>query len=274
MNSNVPMDLKYQVAAFYKFVEAPFAREILQSLRMELKSKMLSSGIRGTILLAAEGVNGTVVGEEAQMGELKEYLIHITGLESLEFKLSQVDHIPFKRTLVKLKSALIPFGRDENQVQINPALKTGKHISPVELKAWLDQRDPNLVLIDTRNDYEIKKGSFKRALNWKLRHFRDFPDAFDQNKKELEGKKVVMFCTGGIRCEKATAYASEQGIDAYQIDGGILKYFEDVGGAHYDGDCFVFDYRVAVNPDLEPVPYQTAFPDGRPIDELDGLNGL
>jgi UPF0176 protein len=261
--------MNYLVAAFYKFVDPAFTAESLDPTRTLLKTQMLMLGIRGTILLAEEGMNGTVVGEEPQMREFMAYLNSLPGLETMAFKESLVDHIPFKRTLVKLKTALIPFGRDA-QIDINPAKKTGKHISPKELKAWLDQGDPNLVLVDTRNNYEIKKGTFKGALDWNLRHFRDFPEVMNQHKKELIGKKVVMFCTGGIRCEKATAYAGDQGLDVYQIDGGILKYFEDVGGDHYEGDCFVFDYRVAVNPKLEPVKYDTAFPDGREIDDLDG----
>ena len=125
------------------------------------------------------------------------------------------------------------------------------------------------MLIDTRNDYEIKKGTFVGAKDWNLRHFRDFPYELQKRREELAGKKVVMFCTGGIRCEKATAYASDLGLDVYQIDGGILQYFEDVGGDHYQGDCFVFDYRVAVDPKLNPVKYETAFPDGRSVDALD-----
>ncbi len=261
--------MNYLVAAFYKFVDPAFGADQLEVLRAELKSKMLIQGIRGTILVAPEGFNGTVVGEEALMREFMQTLRAVPGMADLEFKESVVDHIPFKRTLVKIKTALIPFGRS-GDIPVNPAKKTGKHLKPTELKKWLDAGDPNLVLIDTRNDYEIKKGTFKNALNWKLRHFRDFPYEFDKHAKELEGKKVVMFCTGGIRCEKATAYADDKGLDVYQIDGGILKYFEDVGGDHYEGDCFVFDYRIAVNPKLEPVPYDTAFPDGRSVEALDG----
>jgi UPF0176 protein len=262
--------MNYLVVAFYQFVDPSYALESLDPTRNLLKSQMLMLGIRGTILLAPEGVNGTVVGEEAGLRKFMEFLRAQPGLANLKFKESFVDHIPFKRTLVKLKTALIPFGRGETEIQIDPAKKTGKYITPKELKEWLDQGDPNLVMVDTRNNYEIKKGTFRGALDFNLRHFRDFPHVLDEKKKELEGKKVVMFCTGGIRCEKATAYAQDQGLDVYQIDGGILKYFEDVGGAHYEGDCFVFDYRVAVNPELQPVTYETAFPDGREIDDLDG----
>ena len=261
--------MNYLVAAFYQFVDPPFGQDQLETLRAELKSKMLQQGIRGTILVAPEGFNGTVVGEEPLMREFMQTLRAVPGLSQMQFKESAVDHIPFKRTLVKLKTALIPFGR-ENDAPVNPAKKTGKHLKPSELKKWLDAGDPNVVLIDTRNDYEIKKGTFKNALHWNLRHFRDFPYEFDKHVPELAGKKEVMFCTGGIRCEKATAYAEDKGVDAYQIDGGILKYFEDVGGDHYQGDCFVFDYRIAVNPKLEAVAYDSAFPDGRPVDALDG----
>ncbi len=260
--------MNYLVVAFYHFVDPQFSEEQTLSLQADFKVKMLELGIRGTILVAQEGVNSTIVGEESAMRSFISYLTSLPGLENTKFKESRVDHIPFKRTLVRLKKSLIPFGKD-GEIELNPARSTGKYIEPVKLKEWLDQKDPNVVLVDTRNDYEIKKGTFKGAKDWGLRHFRDFPEQFLQHKKELEGKKVVMFCTGGIRCEKATAFAQDQGIDVYQIEGGILQYFEDVGGAHYDGDCFVFDHRIAVNPKLEPVAYETAFPDGRSIEELD-----
>jgi len=264
--------MNYLVAAFYQFIHPYFPESALEPLRGQLKGRMLSLGIRGTILLAPEGINGTVVGEESKMREFMAELRAIPEFAELLFKESLVDHIPFKRTLVKLKKVLIPFGA-HGEIPVNPAQKTGKYVKPQELKEWLDRGDPNLVLVDTRNDYEIAKGTFKNAMDWKLRHFRDFPQVLDEHKKELEGKKIVMFCTGGIRCEKATAYATDLGLDAYQIDGGILKYFEDVGGDHYQGDCFVFDYRVAVDPALKPVPYATAFPDGRSVDELDRFDG-
>ena len=261
--------MKYLVVAFYQFVDPHFSEETLESFRTEFKTKMLGLGIRGTILIAPEGLNSTIVGEASAMRSFMEFLKQIPGLETIKFKESKVDSIPFKRTLVRLKKSIIPFGKD-GEIEINPVRSTGKYLLPLELKTWLDQKDPNVVLVDTRNDYEIKKGTFKGALDWGLRHFRDFPEQLLEHKKELEGKKVVMFCTGGIRCEKATAFAQDQGLDVYQIDGGILKYFEDVGGAHYEGDCFVFDQRIAVNPQLEPVTYDTAFPDGRDIDDLDG----
>jgi UPF0176 protein len=263
-------DSNYLVAAFYQFIHPYFDELSLEPMRIEMKSRMLRFGIRGTILLAPEGINGTVVGEESKMREFMQYLRAIPEFASLQFKESISDHIPFKRTLVKLKKVIIPFGAN-GQIPVNPAEKTGKHVTPTELKTWLDNKDPNVVLVDTRNDYEITKGTFENAIDWNLRHFRDFPQILDQHKKELEGKKVVMFCTGGIRCEKATAYATDIGLDAYQIDGGILKYFEEVGGAHYKGDCFVFDHRIAVDPQLKAVPYATAFPDGRPVEALDSF---
>lgn len=265
--------MNYLVVAFYQFVDpsdlswADPAR--LETLRETLKNKMLESGIRGTILLAPEGINSTLVGEEPAVRALMDFLRSIPQFEKLTFKESFVDHIPFKRTLVKLKQFLIPYGENGKMV-VNPARKTGKYVKPAELKTWLDAGDPNLVLVDTRNAYEIKKGTFKGALDWNLRHFRHFPTELEKRAAELKDKKVVMFCTGGIRCEKATAHAADLGLDVYQIDGGILQYFEDVGGAHYDGDCFVFDYRIAVDPSLKPVKYDTAFPDGRPIEALDG----
>ncbi len=261
--------MNYLVTAFYLFINPQFIESELEPLREEMKRKMLELGIRGTVLLAKEGINSTIVGEPEKIHEFMAYLRAKPAFKNLESKESICDHIPFKRTLVKLKKYLIPFGRD-GEIEVNPAIKTGKHLKPEELKKWLDAKDPNVVLVDTRNKYETIKGSFEGAQDWNLRHFRDFPEALQANKKDLEGKKVVMFCTGGIRCEKATAYAGDLGLDVYQIEGGILKYFEDVGGAHYKGDCFVFDYRVAVDPSLNPVKYETAFPDGRTMEELDG----
>lgn len=261
--------MKYLVVAFYQFIDPQWSESELEPIREQFKVKMIELGIRGTILVASEGVNSTIVGEEPKIREFLDFLRAVPVLSKLQWKESFVDHIPFKRTLVKIKKSLIPFGKN-GEIELNPAKKTGKYVKPAELKEWLDRKDPNVILVDTRNDYEIKKGTFEGAIDWGLRHFRDFPQAMEAHKKDLEGKKVVMFCTGGIRCEKATAYATDHGIDAYQIDGGILKYFEDVGGAHYNGDCFVFDYRIAVNPKLEPVPYDTAFPDGRPVEALDG----
>jgi UPF0176 protein len=268
--------MQYLVTAFYQFVDPADSSWAdpaqLEARRESLKARMLLDGVRGTVLLAPEGINSTIVGEEPVLRAFIEHLRTIPQLAKMIVKESFVDHIPFRRTLVKIKPFLIPYG-ENGKFAVNPARKTGKYVKPAELKQWLDEGASDLVLVDTRNRYEIVKGSFDGAQDWGLRHFRNFPAELEKRKRELEGKKVVMFCTGGIRCEKATAHASDLGLDVYQIDGGILQYFEDVGGAHYKGDCFVFDYRIAVNPALEPVPYSTAFPDGRPVEALDGYAG-
>src|SRR5690606_19919466 len=166
----------------------------------------------------------------------------------LEVKESWSDEQPFSRMLVRLKREIIAFG----VAGIEPGKRTSPKLSADELKAWLDQgRD--VTLLDVRNDYEVRVGTFENALPIGVDHFRDFPAAVDALPADLKSKPLVMFCTGGIRCEKAGPLMQGRGFEqVYQLDGGILKYFETCGAAHYDGDCFVFDGRVAVDPQLQP----------------------
>lgn len=229
--------------AAYRF--APL--EGLADLRAELLAFSRQHGLRGTILLSSEGINLFVAGARAGVDALLVRLRSIAGLEQLEPKYSYTAHQPFRRMLVRIKKEIIAFGVPG----IDPARRTSPKLSPQQLKAWLDE-GRKLTLLDTRNDYEVKLGTFENALPAGVNHFRDFPAAVAKLPAELKDETIVMFCTGGIRCEKAGPYMESQGFrNVLQLEGGILKYFEECGGAHYRGECFVFDQRVGVDPALQ-----------------------
>ncbi|MGC4028683.1 MAG: pseudouridine synthase [Steroidobacteraceae bacterium] len=219
----------------------------LALLRAELQSLCREYHLCGTILLSTEGINLFVAGTSTGIDALLVRLRSIPGLGELEAKYSHTDHQPFRRMLVRIKKEIIAFGVPG----IEPARRTSPKLPPQQLKAWLDEGRP-LTLLDTRNDYEVKLGTFEHALPIGVDHFRDFPAAVAKLPPELKERTIVMFCTGGIRCEKAGPYMESQGFrNVLQLDGGILKYFEQCGGAHYRGECFVFDQRVGVDPALQ-----------------------
>jgi len=219
----------------------------LPALRAELLALCRSQELRGTILLSSEGVNLCVAGGAAGIDALLARLQSIPGLAQLDTKHSYTAHQPFRRMLVRIKKEIIAFGVPG----IEPARRTSPKLSPQQLKAWLDEGRP-LTLLDTRNDYEVKLGTFENALPAGVDHFRDFPAAVARLPAELKDQTIVMFCTGGIRCEKAGPYMESQGFrNVLQLEGGILKYFEECGGAHYRGECFVFDQRVGLDPALQ-----------------------
>jgi UPF0176 protein len=227
----------------YKF--APL--DDLPTLRERLQVRTHAEGLKGTILLSTEGINLFVAGAPEAVGRLVAEIRTVPGLEDLTPKESLSAAQPFNRMLVKIKKEIIAFGVDG----INPALKPSPKLSPQTLKQWLDEGRP-VTLLDTRNDYEVKMGTFKGALVPQIDHFREFPAAVNRLPSGLKQQPVVMFCTGGIRCEKAGPFMVREGYEqVFQLDGGILKYFEECGGAHYDGECFVFDRRVGVNPELK-----------------------
>ncbi len=229
--------------AAYRF--APLQE--LQALRTELLAFCNARQLRGTILLSTEGINLFVAGDGVSIEALLARLRAIHGLEPLAAKYSYTADQPFRRMLVRIKREIIAFGVPG----IDPARRTSPKIAPLQLKAWLDE-GRKITLLDTRNDYEVKLGTFDNALPAGVDHFRDFPAAVAKLPEELKDETIVMFCTGGIRCEKAGPYMEQQGFrNVLQLDGGILKYFEDCGGAHYHGDCFVFDQRVGVDPSLQ-----------------------
>ncbi len=232
--------------AAYKF--APLAD--LHTLRERLRTQCKLWKLRGTILLSPEGINLFVAGGREEVDLLLAELRAIPGLAGLEPKESISDGQPFNRMLVRLKREIIAFGVPG----IAPGEHTSPKLAPQELKRWLDEGRP-ITLLDTRNDYEVKLGTFKNAVTLGIDHFRDFPAAVEnlphEVKHDLKQRPLVMFCTGGIRCEKAGPYMEQAGFEhVYQLDGGILKYFDDCGGEHYDGECFVFDQRVGLDPTL------------------------
>lgn len=218
----------------------------LKELRQHLLDFCKAHQLKGTILLAPEGINLFVAGKHLAIEELVFELRKMPGFGNLHPKYSHSDEQPFNRMLVRLKKEIIAFGVEG----IDPGVHTAPRLSPVELKQWLDEGRP-VVLYDTRNDYEVKLGTFKGALPAGIQHFRDFPEAVGRLPDTMKDTPVVTFCTGGIRCEKAAPFMERMGFkNVYQLEGGILKYFEEVGSDHYEGECFVFDQRVGVDPAL------------------------
>jgi UPF0176 protein len=244
MVSVTGIDMRILNIAAYKFVSL----DDLQTLRETLKSRCVELQLKGTILLAHEGINFFLAGSEENVAAFKNQLIDDARFSGMAFKDSWSDDQPFGKLLVKIKQEIIPFGKPE----INPAEKPAERLSARTLKAWLDEgRD--VVLLDTRNAFEIKHGTFANARDFSIDHFRNFPRAIERADPRLKEKTIVTFCTGGIRCEKAAPYLLQQGYQkVYQLDGGILKYFEECGKAHFNGECFVFDERIALDADLKP----------------------
>jgi len=247
--------------AAYKFL--PLSD--LKPLRARLQALCKAWDLKGTILLSPEGINLFVAGLAAPIGLLLTELRSWPGLEDLQPKVSETGHQPFRRMLVRLKKEIIAFGVEG----IDPARRTSPKLAPGELKRWLDEGRP-VTLLDTRNDYEVKLGTFRNALPIGIDHFREFPDAVDKLSPELKERPIVMFCTGGIRCEKAGPFMEREGFrNVFQLDGGILKYFEECGGAHYDGECFVFDRRVGLDPSLQESQSLQCFRCQAPLSEAD-----
>ena len=229
--------------AAYKF--APLGD--LEALRDGLHKMCLDASMRGTILLSPEGINVFVAAARPATDRLLEKLRTVPGLADLTAKISESDHQPFNRMLVKIKKEIIAFG----VTGIDPGRCPAPKVSPRQLKEWLDQ-GRSVTLLDARNAYEVKLGTFRGAHTLDLDHFREFPMAAAASlPRHLKDEPVVTFCTGGIRCEKAAPLLQKAGFaQVFQLDGGILRYFEECGGEHFEGDCFVFDKRVALDASL------------------------
>lgn len=237
----------------------------LKELREELISDCKAGGLKGTILLSTEGINMFVAGADEPIQRLLEKLRGISGLEKLTPKISYSESQPFNRMLVRIKKEIISFGVEA----VRPANYTSPKLPARELKKWLDEGRP-VTLLDTRNDYEVKLGTFKNAIIPHINTFRQFPAAVRELPEELKDQPVVMFCTGGIRCEKAGPFMELEGYrNIYQLEGGILKYFEEVGGDHYEGECFVFDQRVGVDPGLRETDSAVCYACQAPLDGPD-----
>lgn len=240
--------------SFYRFYQVGNA-EAMQKLRTHLKAICIGLQLKGTVLIAPEGVNAMVAGSRESIDAFKEVCRTELGVPDRVFREAPAQEEPFKRMLVKLKKEIITVGDPD----LRPDLETAERISPVQLKQWMDEGKP-FVLLDTRNDYEVAVGTFKGAEELKIQHSRHFNDrvkarldeAMDSG--EWKDRPIVTFCTGGIRCEKGSAVLLKHGMkNVYQLDGGILGYLQENGPAHFEGQCFVFDWRLAVDGNLRPV---------------------
>ena len=244
--------------AGYRFVDLPDRDE----LREPFKSVCDEVGLLGTILLSHEGINFFLSGSQSSIDLFIEYLEKDLRFINIPLKISYSERMSFRRMNVRLKKEIISLGLDS----IRPSESTGESISPSTFKSWLDE-GREIVILDTRNDYEVRLGTFEGAVGLNLSTFRAFPDAIAKSEID-KNQTVVMFCTGGIRCEKASSLMMQQGwSDVRQLEGGILGYFEEVGGEHWNGDCFVFDRRVALDPALEETTTQMCWACREPLTE-------
>ena len=256
---------KYVVCALYKFVRL----EDFKELREPLYNIMDDNDVRGTLLLANEGINGTISGSREGIDSVLMWLNNDDRLNPIIIKESFTDEAPFRRTKVKLKKEIVTMGVEG----IDPTRSVGTYIEPTKWNELIS--DPEVTLIDTRNEYEYEIGTFKNAVNPHTDSFREFPQYTEENLDPKKHKKVAMFCTGGIRCEKSTAFLKEKGFEeVYHLKGGILKYLEEVpkDNSLWEGECFVFDDRVAVNHDLEKGQYDQCHACRFPITEEEKLN--
>jgi UPF0176 protein len=246
------------VATFYKFFSFPDCADVREPWLRVCQQQQ----VRGTILLAPEGINGTIAGDRAGVDAVLTMLRADSRMADLEVKEAIAPQMPFGRMKVRLKKEIVTFGVPD----ANPAEQVGTYVSPRQWNELIS--DPEVVLIDTRNDYEVNIGSFRGAKNPHTDSFREFPDYVRQHLNPQRHRKVAMFCTGGIRCEKATSYLLSQGFEqVYHLQGGILKYLEEVPPDHslWEGECFVFDQRVTVKHGLEPGTYKFCYACGHPV---------
>ena len=240
--------LSVVVASLYRFAEFPD----FETFRAPLYSLMLKESVVGTFLLAPEGINGTIAGSRKGIDAVIFWLGEDSRFSDLEIKESYVNELPFYRTKVKLKKEIVTMGVDN----IDPNTLVGTYVDPSDWNTFID--DPEVLLLDTRNKYEVEIGTFKNSINPETKTFRDFPNYITDTLNPNKHKKVAMFCTGGIRCEKSTAYLKQNGFDeVYHLKGGILSYLENVpeSSSRWQGECFVFDNRVTVNHKLEKGSY-------------------
>ncbi|WP_424626278.1 sulfurtransferase [Achromobacter marplatensis] len=235
--------------AAYKFVSL----DALSDLRAHLLARAGDAALKGTILLAEEGINLFLAGSAEGIDAFLQTLRADARFADLEVKFSHSEGVPFRKLLVKIKREIIRM----DHPTIRPEAGRAPGVDAQTLARWLaqgaDDAGRPVVMLDTRNAFEVDEGTFKNAIDWRIDRFTQFPAAVQAHRAELEGKTVVSFCTGGIRCEKAAIYMNEAGIqNVYQLDGGILKYFEETGGPGYEGKCFVFDERHSLDPELAP----------------------
>ncbi|MDA5556448.1 oxygen-dependent tRNA uridine(34) hydroxylase TrhO [Shimia sp. MMG029] len=248
----------FTVCALYHFTRF----DNHEALRAPLLELCLKEGVTGTLLLAHEGINGTIAGPKKGIEAAIRHIQSLPGCADLEWKLSTAAEKPFPRMKVKLKKEIVTLG----QPNVDPTAHVGHYVDPADWNELI--KSPDVVTIDTRNDYEVAIGTFQGAIDPETASFRDFPAWWDENKERFHNKRVAMFCTGGIRCEKSTNFLMSQGVeDVYHLKGGILKYLEEVPQEEstWDGECFVFDGRVSVGHGLKEGPHILCHACRRPI---------
>jgi UPF0176 protein len=260
--SSSPPHLPVSVAALYRFTELTDCESICGPLEIECRKQ----GVRGTLLLAPEGINGTISGTPKGVTSILDHIRELPGCTDLHVKLSTASHMPFHRLKVRLKREIVTMGEPD----INPLASSGTYVEPQEWNALIS--DPDTIVIDTRNEYEVAVGTFAGAIDPKTASFRDFPKWFRGVREELLGSgkppKVAMFCTGGIRCEKSTAFLKQEGVEeVYHLKGGILKYLETVPeeASLWQGECFVFDQRVTIGHGLQQGTHELCHGCRRPL---------
>ena len=252
----------YTVAALYKFTSF----DDPSVLKGPLAKLACSHGVKGTLLLAREGINGTIAGMREGIDAVLEHIRGLPGCADLEWKESTASEMPFVRLKVRVKKEIVTM----HQPHVDPTAAVGRYVQPEDWNELIS--DPNVAVIDTRNDYEVAIGSFEGAIDPETRSFSDFPDWWKRNHNRFQGKRIAMFCTGGIRCEKSTNYLISQGVEeVYHLKGGILKYLEEVPEEQslWHGECFVFDQRVSVGHGLVEGSFDLCHACRRPLSDDD-----
>ena len=243
--------------AGYRFVDL----QDRDQLREPFLKRCEELHLKGTILLSTNGINFSLSGSQESVDGYLEFLESDERFAGIPLKITYNDYQPFRRMLVRLKKEIISLGMDD----IRPLEFTGPNIKPIELQEMLDNEE-EVIVLDTRNDYEVRVGTFKNAIDLNIPSFRDFPEAVSKLPEDYKKKPIVMFCTGGIRCEKASAVMLKSGFEnVKQLEGGVLDYFKDTDASHWDGDCFVFDDRVAVDKGLNETDYVMCYSCREPL---------
>lgn len=251
--------LKISNITGYKFIPIT-DRKSLQEKILKHSNKL---SLKGTVLISEKGLNFSIAGENEAIQDFIKFLRSDKRFSEIDIKTTYNEYQPFRKMLVRIKKEIISMGIDE----IDPSTFTGEKITPKELQDKLNNNE-DIVLLDTRNEYEVRLGTFEDAVDLNLDSFRDFPTKIMSLDQKMKNKEIVMFCTGGVRCEKASALMLKNGFkNVKQIDGGVIKYFEDTGGSYWNGDCFVFDDRVALDKNLNETDYILCFRCREPLNK-------
>ena len=253
---------KVKIIALYKFTEL----SSLEVLKNDLYHVCSENAVKGTFLIASEGINGTIAGQEVGIDNVENYIRKLPNCSDVNLKISFAAKMPFLHLKIKIKNEIVTMGVP----YVNPSHLVGRYVDAKHWDEFISSE--KIVLVDTRNDYEVSIGTFEGAINPNTQSFREFPNWWSENSENLKNKKIAMFCTGGIRCEKSTNFLLSEGVkEVYHLKGGILKYFESANfsGSKWSGECFVFDQRVAVKPGLLEGSYSLCFACRRPVSPQD-----